>query len=276
MVALLNRLDFFAVVGGALPMLGLWAIFVAPLVWLALPQLNALAGGDRRRRAWLAPAVTAVAALALLGLGVATSGFDAEHPRPNHIAYELDANTGEARWVSADQDLDDWTGQFFAGNATRGEFELDAGVTVPAWTAPAPAVPIATPELTVEGDQTVDGVRTVTLQLTSPREAAELALDVRAQGEITAATINDQALDLTGYGPAADGELTLGYVAPGADGITLTLVVRSTEAIAIDVSETSYGLPEAPGLTVTARPADMMPATGMPLDATVVRKAFSV
>lgn len=88
-------------------------------------------------------------------------------------------------------------------------------------------------------------------------------------------TVDGQALDLTGYDPA-DGELPLSYVAPTADGVTLTLAVRSTDAIAIDVRETSYGLPDVPGMTITDRPADMMPATGLPLDATVIRKSFSV
>ena len=136
-VALLNR--FEGLMG--LPMLGLAMLFVAPLIGLFGPHFDLLSG----RRRWGVPGVAALVAVALIAWGNATSGFDAAHPRPNRIAYELDADTGAARWVSADHDLDAWTAQFFPSGVTRGADGL--------WTTPAPAVALPTPEVAVVNDR---------------------------------------------------------------------------------------------------------------------------
>ena len=52
--------------------------------------------------------------------------------------------------------------------------------------------------------------------------------------------------------------------------------MRSDEPLRIEVSEMTYGLPEVPGVAVEPRTDEYMPATGIPLDATVIRKSFTV
>jgi hypothetical protein len=205
-----------------------------------------------------------------------TSGFDSDHPRPNSIAYELDADAGTARWVSVDPVLDGWTAQFFPDGATGGEYEADQGFMVPAQVTTAPVVDIDQVAVQVVSDTTADGVRTVTFRLDSPREAAQLDIDITGATEITSAAVNGQALDLTGYAPEVEGRLRFGYAGVTADGVEVTLAVRSADPLRIEVSETTYGLPEVPGLTVEPRTGEYMPATGIPLDATVVRKTFTV
>ena len=275
-VALLNRLDFFSTLTGGIPFLGAWVLFIAPLVGLYLLQIQMLGGSARQPRLWVVPAMAAVAAVALIGWGMTTSGFDAEHPRPDHIAYDLDADTGQARWVSIDQELDAWTSQFFPEDATRGEYEIDAGMTVPAYLAPTTTMPIEVSTITVEDDVIVDGVRTVTFRVTSPRVTAELQLLVQGQGELLAASVDGRDLDLSDYAPAAEGELDLSYVSSNAADVEITIAVRSPEPVEIALRETSYGLPEVPGMTVEPRPPGYMPATGFPLDATIVRQTFTI
>ena len=275
-VGLLHRMEYMLGITGNVPVLGLWAIFIAPLVGLYLFHLNALSGGGTRPARWLVPGVTALVAIALLGFSSLASGFDAEHPRPNHIAYELNGDTGEARFVSLDPELDSWTGQFFPDDPATADYEIQAGTVATVFSAPTTAVAIETVEVAMVSDAAEDGVRTVTFRITSPRGAPELQAEIIAGGEILTATMDGRALDLSEYAPARDGAFRFGYSGIDADGIELTMTVQSAEALELSITETTYGLPEIPGLIVRPRSDDQMPAAGFPPDATVVRKTFSI
>ncbi len=276
MVALLNRLDYMSSISGSVAMLGLWALFVAPFVGLYLRQFELLAELAGPARRWAAPAAIGLLAVALIGYGNLTSGFDQDHPRPNHIAYEVNGNTGEARWVSLDPQTDAWTAQFLSNNPASAEFELVPGTLVPAHAMTAPPVPLALPGAEIVSDGTVDGVRTVTFRLLSPRGAVVTDIVIEAEGVIQSASIAGRPLDLGDYAPAADGELRFGYTPMPAEGVEVTLSVAADAPIAITLAETSYGLPDVPGLTVAPRPADTMPASGLPPDATIVRLSVSI
>jgi hypothetical protein len=276
MIGLLHRLEYMLGMAGTVPVLGVWALFIAPLIGLYLLHLNALSGGATRPYRWAVPGVTALVALLLLGWTSITSGFDAEHPRPNHVAYELNADTGEARFVSLDPELDSWTSQFFPDDPATADYEVQAGMEITAFSAPTTAVALETAAVDVVTDATTDGVRKLTFRITSPRGAPELQAEIIAKGEILSASIDGRALDLTDYASARDGELRFGYAGIDTDGIELTLAVQSTKVVALAVTEITYGLPEIPGLTVRPRADDQMPAAGFPPDATVVRKTFSI
>jgi hypothetical protein len=275
-VGLLNRLDYGSAIMGGFPLLGIWALFVAPLVALAIPQIRLLSPDGTRLGPWAVPLVAATGALILFGWGMATSGFDAEHPRPNSIAYELDADAGTARWVSVDPALDGWTTQFFPDGAAAGEYEVDAGVMAPALVTTAPLVDVDAVALDMVSDTDTDGMRTVTFRLDSPREAAQLDVEITGGAAITAATVNGTTVDLTGYAPAGEGTLEFGYAGVTRNGVEVTLTLEGDEPLSIGVTETTYGLPAVPGLTVEPRDEDSMPATGIPPDATVIRKSFTI
>jgi hypothetical protein len=276
MIGLLNRLDYFAGISGGFAMFGLWAIFIAPLVGLYLRQLDLLSTVAGPARRWAAPAVIGFAAVALIVYGNVTSGFDAEYPRPNHIAYEMDGNTGEARWVSLDPEPDAWTTQFLTSQPVSAEYELVPGTTVDAFVMPAPVMPLDLPETSIVSDATVDGVRTVTFRILSPRGAAAMETVITASGEILAASIGGRPIEFNDYAPAIDGTLQFAYAGVPATGIEIVLSVQSDDPISISLTETTYGLPEVPGLTVSPRPSDTMPASGLPLDATIVRLELSI
>ncbi|NBB86533.1 MAG: M28 family peptidase, partial [Bacteroidetes bacterium] len=113
-VGLINRFEGAA----GLPLFGVMTLFVAPAVVLLIPQLDTLAGHPEKDEAaahrWRIPVVAGGMAVALIGWGILTSGFDAERPRPSHLAYALNADRGEAQWVSFDRHLGPWTSQFIS------------------------------------------------------------------------------------------------------------------------------------------------------------------
>ncbi len=258
------------------PVLGLVALVVAPIVALLVPHLHLLGGAaEPGRWRWAVPATAALVAVALFGWSVATVGFDAEHPRPDMLAYEMNADTGQAQWVSFDRSLDGWTRQFFpAGTKPVDHPRLGIG-SMPAFTAAAPAVELAAPEIAVLSDTTDGDVRTLRLRLSSPRGVSEMTTAISAPGEIVAATVNGRALDLLDDAAARDGELNLIYANVEGAGWELEISIRAAGPVTMELEEVTRGLPDIPGEAVPARPADTMPSPVFPRDPTIVTRTFT-
>jgi hypothetical protein len=274
-MGLVNRLEGLSGIG----LLGVLMLFVAPLVGLMTPHLFFLAGepGGSRRQRWAVPAAAALAAVALFAWGLASSGFDAEQPRPNQIAYHQDSDTGAAQWVSFDRHLDDWTGQFFPTDAESGEFESILLETRPAFVAPAPAVdPTGWAEVTVVSDAMVGDVRMLELRFTSPRGARLMAAEFETAGAVVGIEVDGRSVQSEDLDQADDGSFRLIYHNAGPEGWTLKLAVRSPEPVAIEIETSDDGLPEAPGLEIAPRPAEMMPAPAYANDPTIVSRTVTI
>src|SRR3712207_1634508 len=84
-------------------------MFMGVLVLVtALPVLDLLA----LRRAWLVPVAAAVAGPALFAARLSLAPFDDEPPRQTRLVYALDADRGQAWWLSADPDPPPWTDRY--------------------------------------------------------------------------------------------------------------------------------------------------------------------
>src|SRR5512132_3366784 len=70
---------------------------------IATPALH----GGRRR--WTVPVALVVLAAVFLGTELATTRFDADKPLPDFVQYTLNADTGQASWLSAGERPDAWT-----------------------------------------------------------------------------------------------------------------------------------------------------------------------
>lgn len=258
------------------------ALLVALLAELLVPQLALLAGdagaaAPSGRRRWLAPMTALVIGLALIAVANLRSGFDAQHPRPNSIAYQLDADTGQARWLSADPAPDAWTRQFFPDAAAIRPGERFPTLGLPAFAAPAPAVALPAPTVVVREDSTDGSLRTLRLRLVSPRHAQNLAAEIQADGMIAAATLDGLPLDLSAFTTAQRQRLAFTYVNPPEPGIELALRIASAGPLVLHLQDASAGLPPIPGMTIAARPPEMMPIPGPTLlDPTVVRRSITM
>jgi hypothetical protein len=272
MMGLVNRMEGLT----GIALLGVLMLFVAPLVGLLVPHVQFVSGEvDEPRRRWFLPATAALVAFALIAWGNATSGFDAEHPRPNQIAYELNADTGQAQWVSFDRNLDAWTKQLFPDGSERVEHESVMLGTQTAFVAPAPVTSVASPEVVVLRDTTDGELRTLRLRLASPRGARIMAAELDVPGELVALSVDGRPIDLSTLDWARDGAFPVVYRNAPAAGWELTLAVRAIGPVVVQVEETKDGLPAIPGTTIQPRPADMMPAPAFARDPTIVTKTFS-
>jgi hypothetical protein len=109
----------------------------------------------------------------------------------------------------------------------------------------------------------------------SPRHAIYAYVQVEAQGEIVAATLDGKPFDLSGFSQSARQQLKFKYSAPPDKGFELTLSIRSAAPVKITVQDISNGLPTIAGMTIKPRPAYLMPAPGDWQDPTIVIKSFT-
>jgi hypothetical protein len=216
---------------------------------LGLACLVALPVVDLLSRRYVLPLVPSLIAAGLLAMGTATSGFDAARPRPDNLFFVQDADAHTARWVSDDEALDAWTARFIGHDAKRTPVALLGPVPVPLWVHDAPALDVPGPQVTVVEDHVVDGLRRLTLDVTSPRGAARLV--VRAEDvEVRESRVAGQAYRARNphrWGVEADGL--------GTTPMRLQLAVPPGKAFAVRVRDIDFGLPAN---AVGARPADAM------------------
>ncbi len=261
---LTNRLDALA----DLPLAAIPVLFILITGSLVLPYLTWLLG----YRAGHIYTVVALAGIIVLGAAAVQSGFSQEHPRPNMVAYELNADSGAARWITGDQRFDEWTAPRFAQNAIPAVVEMSMFRGMPGYAAVAPRITLAAPEATVVSDRVQDGSRILTLNLTSPRGAASLQVDLEAQGQVMSAVLEGHPLDLTDMPPEASNRLRFAYYGLDSNGITLSVTVQSPEHVSLYLRDWSDGLPA--GLKVPPRPATTMAAPNDFLDPTIVSRSY--
>lgn len=139
-----------------------------------------------------------MAALGSIGFMIAanlTAGFDHHHRKPNSLFYGLNADTSTAIWASADAEPDAWTAQFLSEDAEQATlpefFPLSSREFL---RSRAPLAPFAAPSLVLLTDYTRDNVRTLDMQMTSPRQAPVISLYVDARTEVLAAMINGKRI----------------------------------------------------------------------------------
>lgn len=228
-------------------------------------------------RRWCVPLIAMGVATATFGVATIRSGFDAAHPRPEYVRYELDVDTNTARWSTTDMHLGMWSSQFIRATTAR-----DAAVWHGApggrisFQESAPVVSLPGPRLGVLSDRLHNGVRDLAVHLDSPRRAALLEVRIQAGGPVRRAGVANQKLDLADYMQATTGTLWLNYVALPAAGVVFNLQVDSAAPIRFELTDVTDGLPAIPGRPMPLRPSTTMPTPGGTWDGTTVRRTFTL
>jgi hypothetical protein len=220
------------------------------LLGVLAPQLDEIARLARRA----IPAGVALAGIGLLVAGGLTSGYSAAQPRPSTLMYLLNADTGEAHWVSADPQVDEWTGLFLAGGAHRTSDELfgDGGSDM-LRASGAPVAPLPPPALELIGMEAVGDLMTLRLRLTSPRGAGRAYLFPAEGTQLLAAGLEGDP-----PAPIQGDELQLAGLPAG--GLDLALGLRAAGPVRFTVVDLSTGLPGFPGMTLPPPPETVMSA----------------
>jgi hypothetical protein len=254
------------------PMIGILAFMVSLLLGLLIPQLDLFS----RARPWRLTIGAAVICAALLIAGSLTARATPDRPRPNAVAYLLDADAGEATWFSGGTEQDSWTRQFFTSEpelvGVGSLFPIPRRSGFPVKRGEAPTVALEPPQVEVIDDRTAGGVRTLRLQAASPRGAPVLELDVQPYGAVRAATVEGKRLEAV----ASTRDLwSLTYYALPENGIEVVLELDPAQEIALQVSDQTWELtPEvlaSLGAPIQPRTPAMMPMPNFDYGTVVVR-----
>ncbi len=258
----------------SLSMIGPIMLTVAFLCGLLIPHIQLIT----TEKKWLLPGVAALLGLSFIAAGLLTSAASASQPKRDSLIYALNADTGKAVWASLDKSPDEWTTQFLSADAQRGTLPAISGVnTTTQWLKrEAPAEPLAPPDVKLLDDQSVEGMRTLRMHISSPRQAPVLTLYFDSKMEIVSAQVNEKRVNMksTVSGAPRD-SWSMRYYAVPAEGIDLTIALKPFEPVKFRVVDQSYQLPQFMGARSASRPDDIISAPTSITDSTFVSRSFT-
>jgi len=234
-------------------------LLMALMLGLFIPHLDFCARVYRWALPVAAIAVTAVALIA----GSITAKPDAANPQADSIFYVLNADTGQALWISEDPHPDVWTSQFLGTGFKRGKltelFPLDSKELL---FAPAPVLNLSAPQVELLDDHTTGDTRALRMYITSPTQAPWVEIEIESSSPISRIVLGGKQIspqnDLAH--PSPNGYFrTIQYWLPPAQGFDLTIEAASTGKIRAIVRNYEYSLPQIPGFRYDTRPPDRMP-----------------
>ncbi len=257
--------------GDPMPSLVVSVILTTILLALLAPQLDPMIGGNLR-----ISAAFALVGVVLFGWGAFHSGHDNKHPRPDTIAYWLNADTGKASWISLDERLDSWTSQFLTGRIESDKLSFLVSPGERVLKSEAPPVLLPAPQITLLEDAPETAKRLLRLRLTSSRRPVTLWVSVQ-NATILRATIDGKKAPSKMVEPP-DKLWGFYYAAPPMEGIELAIWFNPSQRPQITVTDQTIGLPDVPGFHSKPRTPDLMPLNYFPaFDSTaLVSKSFTV
>ena len=231
------------------------AVFILLLFGLLMPQLRLL---EAPNKAWL-PALSTGVGLTLLIIGLLTNGASPSKPRFSCLSYGYDLDEGKAYWLSNDKLPDVWLRQFIPVNTPReaiAEFML--GHDGKYLKAPAPAAPVAGPQVQVLKDEVVDGKRNLTFHVGSAEAVTKMRLLAVTDSEVFASNVLGKD---TG---AANAHWHSSIELFPRGGVDVVLKLDPNQPLRIKAIEECYGLPE--GLNIPPRPDYLVTEPNVTLD----------
>jgi peptidase M28-like protein len=244
-----------------------WSFLVIALLvllfGLLLPQLRLIATPFK----WVLPGASAFVAIILLVTGAIINATPAEK-QTNRIFYALNADTGKAIFAGDTSTGDPRTTQFFTGATEKGSLAdfAYARKSRDYTLNPAPVAQLAAPEMSVVEDKSVDGIRTIKMRLSSPRQAGVVAIYVDSSAQVLNAAVNNTTI--TDEPNERWGLQIEGFP---KEGVEIQMQVKASEPLKLRLVDQSFGLP-AVNAASSVQPAT---PTSNP-DLTLLMKSYSL
>jgi hypothetical protein len=147
-------------------------------------------------------------------------------------------------------------------------------ITVDFMKNPAPVVSLPAPEVTLLTENKVADGRTLTLRVTSPRQAPFFSIYLNPKTEILTASVNGKPIRASATPVEAATGWGMIYYSLPSTGAELTLEVKSLQPVELRAIDLSYELPQSPAHPLRARP-DNIVSSFLPFsDSTLVSKSF--
>lgn len=221
---------------------------VATMLLVALlPALELMFPSAEDRRPWSVAAVPGVAlglALACTVAGLSVDRFDAGHPVPSRLAYVLDADTGQASWVSTESSPGAYTAEVVG---TRAELPVRLPYLAgEVWSGSAQPADLAPAEVTTVSDSVLGGRRELSVRVSPQRPGVRvLVLDLRVEGgTVAAARVGGRAVPEEELG---EDRAWIVFHAPPEGGLPASFSVEGGGTVDLRVIDVSDGLSGLPG-----------------------------
>jgi hypothetical protein len=201
------------------------------------------------------PTLTAALALVVFSVvGLSVDRFDRTHPALTQLMYALDADNNTAQWVSDEASVQKWTSQYVSGRQHEVRDSLPFFGPEKVRTGKAQPAGIPAPRLTLERDVPADGARRLVLRLTPQRPVRLVTLHVGAETRVLTAEVQGQPIIPANQ---KDQRWGWGFVfhGPPADGIEITVTVRTPGPVTFRAMDGSDGFTGVPGFQ--ERPANV-------------------
>jgi len=274
-VILIAPLISLMIAGFGVELVWVFMAFAVFLIALHYAHMNLIITAKK----WLLPFVTGLLGLCFVVTGVVKNDISLSRPKRNHVFYALNADTGKAIWGSADQNVDEWTGQFFSSGAERAYladyFPWGRGDFLK---GDAPQLSLIPPAVVVLDDSTKDGVRTLRLRVTSPRQAPALSIYWKQELKADVTAVNGKRVSEAKPDAArsSEGYRRISYSGLSNEGFELSLEIKSSGPVELKVDDWSYGLPEIPNYSYKSRPDYIVASPLLFSDCTVVTKTVKL
>ena len=235
--------------------LPLHALLVIFMLFNFMPAVVLL---GRVRRFWWFSCVLAVIAVLMIASGlILQSKPTKDRPIMNSVVYAANLDTGEAAWMSEDEQVDEWTQQFFdEGNRSsikdlvpgkQGDHYLRSKAPV--------AASLTGLRCAIESDSIVDGKRIITARLYTEDAPFRVYLKQKGGPKILGVTVNGMEVDTN------PDDFRISFNLFEQDGYEMTLATTPGEAVQFEAFLQIYGFPDIPG--VTPRPEYMVPESNI-------------
>lgn len=259
--------------GGALVVL---AALGGLLLALLAPQLELVAAGALGRAV---PAALLAAGVALVVAVRLASGHGPDDPRPTSLAYALDADAGEARWLTFEAQPSEWTRAVLPETPERWSPEPFMGWDGELPAGPAPVLDYAPPAAewaagaAPEGEAP-PGAGSRRVRVVPPSGADRLRLFVGPAPALRSLSVQGREAELPEA--PADGPLSLVYWNPPPEGVELAVELEGGAALDLAAVAQWFGLPAEAEGGPPPRPEGLMQASWpWDVDTVMVRKDLS-
>jgi hypothetical protein len=230
------------------------AVFTSLIAWLLAPIVDDVVGDAR----WSGAHWFAAAAVVVVLIGALTVKQNADHPIRSALVYAQNADSTDA-WLGAFGAGDSWTRSVIASTSRGPEWTGRLGDTPLRLLArQVPRVTLDAPTATFIRDTIINDARRVVLRVKAPAGSTSLMMHASGAPVLTA-SIDGRVVDTTRYrfrAPVWEME----YWAVPDSGAIVALSIPRGQHIDFDLAASRPGLPSIPGLTISARPPEVVPS----------------
>ncbi|MEM7588234.1 MAG: M28 family peptidase, partial [Acidobacteriota bacterium] len=231
-----------------------------------------------RPLSWRLPSSLLAVGLALIALVASGSSYGPVNPKPTSLLYELDTETGTARWFSIESEIDDWTRQVLTAQPKAGKRSIFFGWTGPGLEHPAPVASLGGAEIEVLAAPEGAPDKSLDLAIRWPFDVDRAVLYLRSKSEIEGIRIGNERFERSanaGPGKTAS-RMILVFTGVPADGMSLSVDLVGEDPLSVEAFGQRFGLPRLEGVDLAPKPAHLQTRSGWNFDSTFVRSLTNV